>query len=74
LRVFLDTGAFLALADEDGEYHAAAKSTHTDLLLSKAQFLTSNLVLSETLTIITLLDASFALLHNDSTLEEQWPH
>jgi len=52
LKVFLDTGAFLALADEDDRYHAAAKATHTELLQSKAQLLTSNFVLSETYTLI----------------------
>jgi predicted nucleic acid-binding protein len=52
LKVFLDTGAFLALADEDDRYHIAAKSTYTELLQSKAQLLTSNFVLSETYTLI----------------------
>ncbi|MGH7826776.1 MAG: type II toxin-antitoxin system VapC family toxin [Candidatus Binatia bacterium] len=54
MRVFLDTGAFLALSDEDDRYHAPAKSTYTELLQSKAQFLTSNFVLSETCTLIRL--------------------
>jgi uncharacterized protein len=52
LKVFLDTGAFIALADEDDQFHAVAKSIHPSLLQSKAQFLTSNLVLSETYTLI----------------------
>lgn len=52
MRVFLDTGAFLALADEDDDYHTAAKSIYTELLQSKAQLLTSNFVLSETYTLI----------------------
>lgn len=52
MRVFLDTGAFLALADEDDDYHTAAKPIYADLLLSKAQLLTSNFVLSETYTLI----------------------
>ena len=52
MKVFLDTGVFLALADEDDEYHTEAKSIHTDLLQSKAQLLTSNFVLSETYTLI----------------------
>jgi len=51
LRVFLDTGAFLALADEDDDCHPSAKSTHADLILSKARLFTSNLILSETFTI-----------------------
>ena len=52
MKVFLDTGAFLALADEDDDHHSAARSTHTELLRSKAQLVTSNFVLSETYTLI----------------------
>jgi uncharacterized protein len=52
LKVFLDTGAFLALADEDDKYHSAATSTYTELLQAKAQLLTSNFVLSETYSLI----------------------
>jgi hypothetical protein len=52
LKVFPDTGAFLALADEDDDYHSAAKSAHTELLRSKAQLVTSNFVLGETYTLI----------------------
>jgi uncharacterized protein len=52
LKVFLDTGAFLALADEDDDYHAVAKSLHAQLLGNRAQFLTSNFVLAETYTLI----------------------
>ena len=52
MKVILDTGAFLALADEDDDYHVAAKSIYADLLLSRPQFLTSNFVLSETYTVI----------------------
>jgi uncharacterized protein len=52
LKVFLDTGAFLALADEDDKYHSAATSIYTELLQAKAQLLTSNFVLSETYSLI----------------------
>jgi len=52
LKAFLDTGAFLALADEDDRYHRAAQSIYTELLQSKPQLLTSNFVLSETYTLI----------------------
>ena len=52
MKVFLDTGAFLALADEDDRYHTAAKSIYTELLQSRPQLLTSNFVLSETYTLI----------------------
>jgi hypothetical protein len=52
LKVFLDTGAFLALADEDDEHHSSAKLTHTEILRSNAQLVTSNFVLNETYTLI----------------------
>jgi hypothetical protein len=52
LKVFLDTGAFLALADEDDDHHTAAKSIYAELLQTSAQLLTSNFVLSETYTLI----------------------
>jgi predicted nucleic acid-binding protein len=54
LKVFLDTSAFLALADEDDKYHSVATSVYTELLQVKAQLLTSNFVLSETYTLIRL--------------------
>lgn len=50
MKVFLDTGAFLALADEDDDYHSVA--IHTQLLGNRAQLLTSNYVLAETYTLI----------------------
>jgi predicted nucleic acid-binding protein len=52
LKVFLDTGAFLALADEDDDYHSVAKSIHAGLLGAHAKLLTSNFVLTETYTLI----------------------
>ena len=52
MKVFLDTGAFLALADEDDDHHTAAKSIYAELLQARAQLLTSNFVLSETYTLI----------------------
>ncbi len=52
MKVFLDTGAFLALADEDDDHHAVAKSVHDRLLATHAQLLTSNFILSETYTLI----------------------
>jgi hypothetical protein len=52
LKVFIDSGAFLALADEDDDHHSAARSTHAELIHSKAQLLTSNFVLSETYTLV----------------------
>lgn len=52
MKAFLDTGAFLALADEDDDYHSAAKTIHSQLLANRAQLLTSNYILAETYTLI----------------------
>ena len=52
LESLFDTGAFLALADEDDDYHSVAKSVHAQLLGAQAQLLTSNFVLAETYTLI----------------------
>ena len=52
MKVFVDAGVFLALVDADDTYHTAAKPIYMDLLFSTAQLLTSNLVLSETYTLI----------------------
>ena len=52
MKVFLDTGALLALADEDDDYHSVATSVFTEFLQSKARLITSNFVLSETYTLI----------------------
>ena len=52
MKVFLDTGAFLALADADDQYHSAAVPVYTELLQTKAQLFTSNFILSETYTLI----------------------
>lgn len=54
MRVFIDTGAFLALADEDDEHHESATLTQAELRKLNAELLTSNFVLSETYTIIRL--------------------
>ena len=52
MKVFLDTGAFLALADEDDDHHTAAKPVYAHLLQTQAQLFTSNFVLSDTYTLI----------------------
>ncbi len=52
MKVFIDAGAFLALADKDDDYHTTAQPIYSELLLLKAQLLTSNFILSETYTVI----------------------
>jgi hypothetical protein len=52
LKVFLYTGVFLALADEDDDHHAAATPVYARLFQTRAQLFTSNFVLCETYTLI----------------------
>lgn len=48
--VFVDTGAFLALANEADQCHERAKVCFQELQATKTPFLTSNFVLDETYT------------------------
>lgn len=49
-RMFVDTGAFLALANPADQYHEEAVRTFAHLQLGKTVFITTNFVLDETYT------------------------
>ena len=49
-KFFVDTGAFLALANQADQYHESAKKYLDELLASKPLLVTSNFVLDETYT------------------------
>lgn len=49
-KVFVDTGAFIALVNEADEYHLAAKDSLQELRASGCLLITSNFVLDETYT------------------------
>ena len=49
-KVFVDSGAFIALANEADQCHAAAKNCLQELSALKPQLFTSNFVLDETYT------------------------
>ncbi len=49
-KVFVDTGAFLALMNEADQYHLEAKDCFRDLQSPGIQLITSNFVLDETYT------------------------
>ena len=70
MKVFLDTGAFLALADEDDQYHSAATPVYTELLQTNAQLFTSNLILSETYTLIRFKVGHQAAIEFMKTLDQ----
>ncbi len=50
MRIFVDTSAWIAIADDSDKYHSEAKSYYLQRLKEKTRFLTSNDVLAETYT------------------------
>lgn len=49
MKLFVDTGAFIALTNADDEHHSAAVSFYREARESGARFFTTNLVLCETM-------------------------
>jgi len=49
MRVFIDTGAFIALTDADDENHKAAKAFYKGATEKGARFITTNFVICETI-------------------------
>ena len=50
--IFVDTGAWVALADEDDAYHGNAIAVYPKLLKSSRSLITTNLVVAESYVII----------------------
>ncbi|MEN6481650.1 MAG: PIN domain-containing protein [Anaerolineaceae bacterium] len=48
MNIFVDTSAFLAILNENDQYHQPAKQIWTEILLSDAVLFSSNYVLLET--------------------------
>lgn len=51
-NVFVDTSAWVALADKDDTYHRKASSAYPTILASHKNLVTSNLILAETYVLI----------------------
>jgi len=49
VKVFVDTGAFMALADADDENHQAAVSFYRNSKEKRTRFITTNFVVCETM-------------------------
>jgi len=49
MKLFVDTGAFIALTSPEDEYHSAAVSFYRESRDSGARFFTTNLVVCETM-------------------------
>ncbi|NOX63663.1 MAG: type II toxin-antitoxin system VapC family toxin [Chloroflexi bacterium] len=51
-HVFVDTGAWLALIDQDDQHHVQARKIYRELLEQKQKLLTTNLVVAETYNLV----------------------
>jgi uncharacterized protein len=49
MRIFMDTGAFIALTDSDDENHNAARKYYKDSIDKGTRFTTTNFVICETM-------------------------
>jgi uncharacterized protein len=49
MKVFIDTGAFIALTDADDEYHETAAAFYRNAKENGARFVTTNFVVCETM-------------------------
>jgi len=49
MRIFVDTSAFIALSDQDDQYHLNAKEFYSHQTTQKPRFVTSNFIVCETL-------------------------
>ncbi len=53
--IFVDTGAWIALTDVSDQYHLEAVSIYTQLKQRKARFLTTDYVIDETVTRLSMM-------------------
>lgn len=53
MRIFVDTGAWIAIADRNDQYAKIANQFYTDLILKRSRLVTSNLILLETYNLLS---------------------
>lgn len=68
-KIFIDTEAFIALADMDDKYHLAAVNCFSRLLASQSPLMTSNFIVDETYTRLRRLLGSKAALRFGESLK-----
>jgi uncharacterized protein len=49
MKIFIDTGAFIALTDADDDNHTLARNYYRDSIEKGAKFITTNFVICETM-------------------------
>lgn len=52
MNIFVDTGAWIAIADKKDQYSKIASQFYTDLILQRSHLVTSNLILVETFNLL----------------------
>lgn len=68
--IFIDTGAWVAVADRNDQYAKEAGEAYKDLILKREQLITSDLVLVETYNLLTQTIGSRATVHFGNRLKE----
>lgn len=53
MKIFIDTGAWIAIADKNDQYAKIASQFYTDLILQRSHLVTSNLILVEAFNLLS---------------------
>lgn len=61
MRVFVDTGAWIALTDKTDDYHKAALKIHAYLEENNAWLITSDYIIDETITWLRYKAGNFSI-------------
>lgn len=69
MKVFLDTGAWVAIADKKDQYAKTGSKLYTELILEKSKLITSDLVLVETFNLLSRTIGSTATIQFGNTLK-----
>lgn len=52
MKIFIDTGAFIAVIDKDDDYHGAAEAFFKNALEKEIKFITTDFVVCETMNLL----------------------
>lgn len=69
MSIFIDTGAWVAIADSSDQYSEEAGRLYTDLILKRVQIVTSDLVLVETFNLLLRTIGNAATISFESKLK-----